>query len=162
MSAAATTRLLLLLALTIASGCDQQHKSTPVVVGPAAPQASTLVPSSTAGTGTPTSSPSSTSPPNTGTLVITQCPKYTETGKGNTLALDFNVPAGEVAFVDAYAFDDRRSSNVFVTLTGPFAGIHTVQDGAYCYGIPATADYKSLEQSRRAQCGPNCISVRLP
>jgi hypothetical protein len=81
---------------------------------------------------------------------ISNCPLYKSSGKGMTLEMDIDVPAGELALIDTWGFDDRNSG-VFVTITGPYRGHHTIVDGAFCGGIPVTANYEPVKQQRLDQ-----------
>ena len=92
------------------------------------------------------SAPNDSSSPRT----ISNCPLYKSSGKGVTFEMDIDVPSGEIAFIDAWGFD-LRSSGVFVTITGPYRGHHTIVDGAFCGGIPSTANYETLKQQRLDQ-----------
>lgn len=92
---------------------------------------------------------------------ITSCPIYREVGKGLTWDIDINVPALEMAFIDAWGFDER-SGSVFVIITGPYEGTHTIHDGAFCGGIPVTANYEPVKQQRMGYLQAGYQTVYLP
>jgi len=91
--------------------------------------------------------------------VIHTCPKYRKTGKGKSLAMDIDIPSGEIAFIDAHGFDDMRGG-VFVTIVGPYTGRHTIIDGAFCWGILTDADYAPVTQQRKQEC-VSCREIAL-
>lgn len=92
--------------------------------------------------------------------IIYSCPKYKETGKANSLTMDIDIPSGQIAFIEAHGFDDRRGG-FFITVVGPYQGEHTIIDGAFCSGINADTDYALLEEQRRKEC-VSCQEVFLP
>lgn len=92
---------------------------------------------------------------------VYNCPIYKAPGKGVTWAIDINVAAGEIAFIDAWGFDDR-SGGVFVTITGPYAQQHTIHDGAFCGGIPANSNYEPVKEQRLSQMHEPFQSISLP
>ena len=111
-------------------------------------------------TGRPTESiPQVTQQPQQQT--ISNCLIYKAEGKGVTWELDIDVPVGEIAFVDAWGFDDR-SGGVFVTITGPYTGHHKIVDGAFCGGIPANANYEPVKQQRLQQMQEPFQRISLP
>jgi hypothetical protein len=81
--------------------------------------------------------------------VVANCPDYRPTTPGRTVTMAIDVPAGEVAFVDAWGFDDV-STGVFVRIRGPHRGQHTIADGSYCGGIDMRKDFAPVEQQRRS------------
>jgi len=92
---------------------------------------------------------------------IQNCPMYEDTGKGGQKILNIDVPAGEIAFIDAYAFD-TTNGGVLVTIIGEYHGTHTIRDGAYCWGIKATDNYQPVLNQRRSQLSPNFTEISLP
>jgi hypothetical protein len=93
--------------------------------------------------------------------VISNCPIYEVTGQGKSLDLSIDVPSGEIVFIDAWTFD-TTSSGVFVTITGPYQGEHTIIDGAYCGGVNASANYQPLLEQRRSQLSAPYMEINLP
>jgi hypothetical protein len=93
--------------------------------------------------------------------VVSNCPTYQLTGQGESLDLSINVPSGEIVLIDAWTFD-TTSSGVFVTITGPYQGEHTIVDGAYCGGIDARANYQPLLEQRRSQLSEPYTEINLP
>lgn len=83
------------------------------------------------------------------TATLATCPEYRPTTAGQSVVMDIDVPEGELAFVDAWAFD-TVSSGVFVRIRGPYQGRHTIADGSYCGGIDGRKNYAPLEQQRRS------------
>lgn len=104
----------------------------------------------------PTSTPSQTQQ-----QTIYNCPIYKEKGKGLTWEIDINVLTGEIAFIDAWGFDDR-SGSVFVIITGPYSSHHTIHDGAFCGGIPVNANYEPVKQQRMGYLQAGYQVINLP
>jgi hypothetical protein len=92
---------------------------------------------------------------------ISFCPNLVEKGKGIAWDMNIDVPAGEIAFIDAWGFDDR-SAGVFVVITGPYKGHHVIRDGAFCGGIPITANYEPVKQQRMGYMQSGFQEVHLP
>jgi hypothetical protein len=93
--------------------------------------------------------------------VIANCPNYVSSGKGKALEMDVVVRSGELAFIDAWSFD-QWSGGVFVTVTGPYSGHHVIADGALCSGIPSNANYQPVEAQRLAQLQASYQTIALP
>jgi hypothetical protein len=93
--------------------------------------------------------------------VISFCPVYEQTGIGTTQIMDILVDYGQIAFINAFSFDNR-SGGVFIKITGYYSARHTVHDGAFCGGIPADADYAPIEQKRRDSQDVRTWDIELP
>jgi hypothetical protein len=138
--------------------------ATPTVQSTTLPHSTSTVPSTTTEPITTMTTVTGSPPTTIATVpaaqqVISNCPPppyYIETGQA-TLREPITVPAGQIAFIDAYSFDGF-SSYVFVTVTGPYSGNDVITAGAICGGIPATADYGPVRQQRLGQ-HPNSTMV---
>jgi hypothetical protein len=80
---------------------------------------------------------------------VENCPDYRPTTPGKTVTMEIDVPAGQISFVDAWGFD-TISTGVFVRISGPHRGQHTIADGAYCGGIDVRRNFAPVEQQRRS------------
>lgn len=100
--------------------------------------------------------------PKSATLeTIYNCPTYKETKVGVEKNMDIVVSEGEIAFINALGFDEL-SGGVFVTITGPYTGNHTLRDGAFCGGIPVDSNYEPVREQRREVQDVRTWEISLP
>lgn len=134
----------LLPLLTRGPGPDVAASTTGVVAtaAPVAAGASDAAPSETVVSVAPSNAQATSLP-----VSSVECPIYRLGGTGVTWDMDVNVPAGEIAFIDAWGFD-TTTNGVFVTITGPYTGKHTITDGAFCGGISANTNYYPIWSQR--------------